>query len=168
MPEISSPSGAVPALSAGAFSHQMKPSTACVQWAMLNVWQRLLPCLFSTRIWEPSKQMHTHLHFLGRRAENLRILVGSLRCSENLTHHAHNIKECLLKTRPSASLSLCCLASHVFDAFYESVSHFSLWTGGFRCPGLPRVYFISNNDFHFIRIYCCDQRRASLFRECYQ
>lgn len=99
-------------------SHQMKPSSACVQWALLNAWRWLLPGLFCTRIWELSKQMHTHLHFLGRRAENLRILVGNSCCSENLTHHAHNIKEHLLKTRPFASFPLCCLASHVFDAFY--------------------------------------------------
>lgn len=73
---------------------------------MLSIWQWLLPGLFSTRIWELSKQMHTHLHFLGRRAENLRILVGNLCCSENLTHHAHHIKERLLQTRPLPPLSL--------------------------------------------------------------
>lgn len=113
--------------------HPLVPSLQCLQvpsattWSppqcecnglFWNAWQWLLPGLFSTHIWELSKQMHTHLHFLGRRAENLRILVGNLCCSENLTHHAHNIKEHLFKTRPFTSFSLCCLASPVFDAFY--------------------------------------------------
>lgn len=92
-------------------SHPMKPSTAWAQWALLNVWQWVLPGLFCTRILGAFQTDAYTSSLSWQEAENLRILVGNLCCSENLTHHAHNIKEHLLKTRPFASFPLCCLAS---------------------------------------------------------
>lgn len=119
-----------------------------------TVWQGRLLGPFLTCIWAISKQMHTHLPFLGRRAENLRILVGNLCCSKKLNpswkqHKRVCIKDltfCLLLesvARPPASLLPFIKASATFFV------QLSLWAGDFHCPELSRVYFIFQQWFPF-------------------
>lgn len=62
--------------------------------ALPTLWQQWLLGPFHTCIWEISKQMHTHLHFVGREDWEFKDSCGgNLCCSENLTCHRSNIKE---------------------------------------------------------------------------
>lgn len=65
-------------------------------------------------------------------------------------------------------MTFCLLLESVACCLSLKLWQLSLWTGDFHCPELSGVYFIFNNNFQFICIYCPSQRCASLFKKYHQ
>lgn len=89
------------------------------------VWQGRQLGPFRTCIWEISKQMHMRLHFLGRRAENLRILGGELRLLWNLNPSWKRHERAPIKNVTFLPpFGVCCWVPFILVAFQGSSGDF--------------------------------------------